>query len=156
MEAKHLGCSMKLRIERKNDKVPEPVIVEKKSWPRPPVGWWNVTTEGDCEGRSTKSLGWHYGHVVEIALSLQRSPCFRYQFSPWSFDVPFGMPGEPTEYPHFAQVRDTVDISLDIRSGTWDMKPNVRVDWFREWFDSEDVEVASSCYYASVKIKLKD
>lgn len=35
-----------------------------------PWGTWRVSTEGDCEGRTTKNLGVHGGHVADIALSL--------------------------------------------------------------------------------------
>lgn len=35
-----------------------------------PVGMWEVTTEGDCEGRTTKQLGVHEGHIVDIARNL--------------------------------------------------------------------------------------
>lgn len=35
-----------------------------------PVGTWQVKTEGDCEGRTTKSLGYHRGHIVDIAKAL--------------------------------------------------------------------------------------
>jgi hypothetical protein len=49
-------------------------IAPKKSvlqeWADSPVGWWKVTTEGDCEGKTTKQLGTHYGHVAEIAFSI--------------------------------------------------------------------------------------
>ena len=39
-------------------------------YPESPVGWWKVTTEGDCEGRSVTHLGTHYGHICEIDLGL--------------------------------------------------------------------------------------
>ena len=35
-----------------------------------PVGLWHVTTEGDCEGRSVKDLGYHKGHIIDIAHKL--------------------------------------------------------------------------------------
>lgn len=36
----------------------------------PLYGVWEVTTEGDCEGRSTMSLGVFEGWIDEVALSL--------------------------------------------------------------------------------------
>ena len=30
-----------------------------------PFGIWHVTTEGDCEGRSTRDLGIHEGYIDE-------------------------------------------------------------------------------------------
>lgn len=35
-----------------------------------PIGTWEVTTENDCEGRTTKTLGVYEGHVVDIARNL--------------------------------------------------------------------------------------
>lgn len=45
-----------------------------------PVGWWLVSTEGDCEGKSTSDLGEHYGHVVEIALELASLASYKLTF----------------------------------------------------------------------------
>jgi hypothetical protein len=36
----------------------------------PVVGRWRVTTEGDCEGRTTWEFGVHVGHVADIAAAL--------------------------------------------------------------------------------------
>lgn len=40
-----------------------------------PFGIWHVTTEGDCEGRSPRDLGFHEGYIDEIALALA-DKCF--------------------------------------------------------------------------------
>lgn len=40
-----------------------------------PFGIWHVTTEGDCEGRSTRDLGIHEGYIDEIALALADKCC---------------------------------------------------------------------------------
>ena len=47
-----------------------------------PIGWWNVSTEGDCEGRSTDQLGTHYGHVAEIAFALRKKSGYSLRFEP--------------------------------------------------------------------------
>ena len=41
---------------------------------------WHVTTEGDCEGRTTKDLGFHVGEVAAIASNLSRQSCYRLSF----------------------------------------------------------------------------
>jgi len=148
---------MKLQIERMDDgkdavKVPD----LGGKWNHSPVGWWKVTTEGDQEGKSIKNLGWHYGHVVEIALSLDVAPCYAYCFSPPPNDAPDGMFSAPTEYPAFVQVRKKVAISLPIESGTWDIKGEARDAWFKAWLDSEDVEIVPNPAYSSVTVKLKE
>lgn len=44
-------------------------------------GFWEVTTEGDCEGKSVSRLGIYEGYIDEIALALADrcyySLCFR-------------------------------------------------------------------------------
>lgn len=39
-------------------------------------GFWKVTTQGDCEGRTTRNLGVHLGWVDEIAFALAGSACY--------------------------------------------------------------------------------
>lgn len=45
--------------------------------------------------------------------------------------------------------RDAVNVSLDIDSGTWDMKPDVRVEYFRELLKDRDVGVLPGISYVS-------
>jgi hypothetical protein len=45
-----------------------------------PMGLWRVTTEGDEEGRTVRSLGIHEGHLGEIMLAL--SPATFYSLAP--------------------------------------------------------------------------
>lgn len=49
-------------------------------YPESPVGWWRVTTEGDCEGKSVTNLGTHYGHICEIALGLAGAAYYALDF----------------------------------------------------------------------------
>jgi hypothetical protein len=44
-------------------------------------GIWVVTTEGDCEGRSTRNLGIYNGVVEEIALHLADKVEYQLNFS---------------------------------------------------------------------------
>ncbi len=55
---------------RQNVKNREIEIASVRMKVKSPIGIWHFTTEGDCEGRSTKDLGIHEGHVGEIALKL--------------------------------------------------------------------------------------
>jgi hypothetical protein len=48
--------------------------------PESPVGWWRVSTEGDEEGKSTKDLGMHYGHICELALRLAGATYYKLHF----------------------------------------------------------------------------
>lgn len=107
-------------------------------------GYWNVHTEGDCEGRSVKNLGTFRGHIDEIAFHLADKCYYSLRFSPIEKD-------EIT--PEFLSNSDSVHVSLGIDTGTWDMKPDRRVDYFREILkDRTEVGVEDSMYYASVKL----
>lgn len=107
-------------------------------------GYWKVNTEGDCEGRSVKNLGTFRGHIDEIAFHLADKCYYSLRFSPIEKD-------EIT--PEFLSNSDSVHVSLDIDTGTWDMKPDRRVDYFREILkDRTEVGVEDSMYYASVKL----
>lgn len=101
-------------------------------------GTFEVTTEGDCEGRSVKHLGTFTGYVDEIAFALADKCFYSLRFSlvnPKDLDM--------------TPKRDTVNVSLDINSGTWDMKPDERVMYFRELLKDRDVEIFPSTSYAS-------
>jgi hypothetical protein len=138
---------MKLNITVPPKTPPKPVIATRSGW-ESPVGWWNVTTEGDCEGRTTDDLGTFYGHVAEIALSLK---CHGYslQFSPRP-DMPV-----PAEVPTYVCIQTKgVHVALNIGSKTWDMAGDRRAKHFTEWFDTDDVVVRPGQYYASVFVVL--
>lgn len=86
-----------------------------------PFGIWHVTTEGDCEGRSTRDLGIHEGYIDEIALALADkcyySLCF-VAINIHSLDM------TPT--------RKTVDVTFGVNSGTWAMTPKECVTAIKE------------------------
>ena len=43
-------------------------------------GLWQVTTEGDCEGKTTTNLGVHEGYLDDIAFSLGSRAYYSLQF----------------------------------------------------------------------------
>ena len=104
-------------------------------------GTWRVTTEGDCEGKTTTQLGAFTGHIDEIALALADrcyySLCFRR-------DMPKSMSMVPT--------RKSVSVQLDINSGTWDMNSDERAKAIGEILKDRDVTVSPGQYFASVII----
>lgn len=138
-----------------------PIPAEKRKpllteWSKanPPVGYWKVTTEGDCEGRSTKNLGEFYGHVANIAFYLADKVFYSLKF------IPVESPRLNTpQINNVTAARKKVWISLDINSGTWDLNGKNRVNWFTDWLDVEDVEVCerdtNAVYFASVLLKLR-
>lgn len=54
--------------------------MEKKLSYMEPNALWRVTTEGDCEGRSTRTLGIFRGNWYEIALHLADRCCYSLNF----------------------------------------------------------------------------
>lgn len=104
-----------------------------------PYGTWMVTTEGDCEGRSTRNLGVYVGYIDEIAFALAEKCYYSLKFEKVCTDVP-----TPTK------VLEKVDITLDINSKTWKLSPHDRVEFFRNMLQNRDVYVSEGSAYASV------
>lgn len=126
-------------------------IAPKKSklheWADSPVGWWKVTTEGDCEGRTTDQLGTHYGHVVEIAMSLPSGGGYSLLFEK---ATNMAGAGHPDEFHTERQaVRKEANISLAPISYNGGEKE------IAEWLDCDEVEVKPCNYYGVYTIKLK-
>ena len=51
-------------------------------------GIWNVTTEGDCEGRTMKNLGVWEGYVDEIAFELADKCFYKLYLKPTQINKP--------------------------------------------------------------------
>ena len=74
-------------------------------------GTFEVTTEGDCEGKSIRYLGTYTGYIDEIAFALADKCYYKLRFHQIY----------PEDLKHDIK-RKEVTISLDIDSGTWDFK----------------------------------
>jgi hypothetical protein len=124
---------------------PEKSVIEK--WADSPVGWWDVTTEGDCEGRSTKQLGTHYGHVAEIAFSLKDCG---YSFHFEKTDGPCGVYGSHEDHHKERQaVRTIANITLPpitYKGGEKELA---------KWLDCPEVAVKPCNYYGAYTLELK-
>lgn len=81
-----------------------------------PVGLWEVTTEGDCEGRTTRHLGTFEGHVADIARLLSREAYY---------SLKFRYVTDEREKRKFKAPAPHVAVGFDIGSNTWDMSPQV-------------------------------
>jgi len=100
-------------------------------------GWWKVTTEGDCEGRTVKDLGIYQGYVDEIALSLGDKAYYKLMFE---------VANDPTTTRK--AVVSEVNVSFGIDSGTWDMSKHERINYIKEVFRGRPVSIKESPYYA--------
>ena len=107
-------------------------------------GWWSVTTEGDCEGKSTKNLGTYRGHIDEIAFHLADkcyySLCFHRM--------------KDEEMTDFVPKKTSVNVSLDIDSGTWELQGQNRINFFVNMLkDRPGIFVDEGTSYSSVTLK---
>ena len=69
-----------------------------------PYGLWEVSTEGDCEGRSTRKLGIFRGNYQDIAFALA-DKCYYVLWFKKLDETKFNLPKVKT--------RDSVDILFD-------------------------------------------
>lgn len=67
--------------------------------------WWEVTTEGDEEGRTTTRLGIHHGTLVDIARILAPSVYYELHFR-WI---------NPTEYPTQQSPKAPARVQLSVQ-----------------------------------------
>ena len=129
-------------------------------WGFRPKRLWKVTTEGDVEGRTTQQLGVFRGHLVDIAFMLDDHSGYSLRFSPFTQES-----GSEIQEVDTQPLHDSVNISLDIGSGTWDLKDDQRekamssvIDQFLRIDDPAHIPVfiVEPCrYYAAVTIKRK-
>jgi len=111
-----------------------------------PVGYWEVTTDGDCEGRSQRHLGTWYGHWVDIAFHLADRQFYQLKF-------------EKIERPEvYDPVKTEVNVMFNIDSGTWGMNRPQRIKFFTEALgDMADKVIVKDCnYYGSVTLTRGD
>jgi hypothetical protein len=105
-------------------------------------GTWEVTTEGDCEGRTTTHLGTHTGYLDDIAFALADRQYYGLQFKPVELLNLKKVPPKATQ----------VNVSLSIDTGTWDLKGEERANAFRQILKGRKTRVSSSKYYACVTL----
>lgn len=115
-----------------------------------PVGVWEVSTEGDCEGRTTKQLGIHKGHIIDIAFNLSGEVAYGLSFKPRSVEK------AEKERPR----RNKCTISLPVNTKTWPQEMNseeraVAIGKFlsKERPLTDGVKVVGSPYYSCVLLE---
>ena len=105
-----------------------------------PYGTWQVTTEGDVEGRSIRHLGTYEGFIDDIAKALA---------SEVYYSLNFKKVGDVKMLPTPEREPGKVSIQLDIGSKTWDLKPEQRATVMAEALKDRPVTVKQGQYYAS-------
>ena len=107
-----------------------------------PYGVWEVTTEGDCEGRTVTNLGTHEGYVDEIARSLAPQCFYSLQFKAVS----------PKKAGPVKKGRKEVNVSFNIESGTWNGRTIDAINALGI-FNGRPVKVKDGQYFASVTLE---
>ncbi len=115
-----------------------------------PVGWWEVTTEGDEEGRSTVKLGTFYGHIAEIALHLANRCFYSLNFNSCGKLSPTG------ERPTYTATARGTSISFGYNHGCPFAGDKVKgqIELIRKWFDADGLKVSDSNYWGSINISI--
>ena len=112
-----------------------------------PYGLWIVSTEGDCEGRSTRQLGSFEGYLDEIAQKLASEAFYSLTFRK-AKELPHK--DDPKDYPK------SVSVTLDIGSGSWDWNRKDRAATVADLLKDRPVMVTEGEYYASINLKFKE
>ena len=110
-----------------------------------PYGIWIVTTEGDCEGRSTRHLGVFQGYIDDIAFALAEKCCYSLEFEKVCTDIPVPK-----------RALDEVNVTLDINPETWKLSPIDRIGFFRNMLQDRNTFVSKGSAYASVTLSRKN
>lgn len=126
-------------------RMPDPVAPTLKAPYDTAYGLWQVTTEGDVEGRSIVGLGTYEGFIDEIAQRLA-GQCY--------YSLHFRKIDPKLENVKTSDIKQT-NVHLDIASGTWDMSPEQRKAAFCQLLKGRPVDVLDGTAYASVTLVFK-
>ena len=109
-----------------------------------PYGLWEVTTEGDCEGKSTIHLGTFIGYLDEIATALSGAAFYTLTFKKISGEK------APVSYP------SVKDVHVNLSGGPAISDDSKRLALFRQMLEKRPVKVEPSNYWHSVRIDIPD
>lgn len=112
-----------------------------------PLGWWDVSTEGDCEGKTMKKFGTFYGYVDEIAQKIAASAGVGYSLCFVAVNEPV-LPKPPK-----GTFKKAVNISFGSNSKTWGGESKHRAALIAKTMKDRPVKVVPSTYYAAVQLQ---
>lgn len=107
-----------------------------------PRGWWRVTTEGDCEGKSIKDLGIYEGYIDDIAKNLSQSAFYALHFEALEPQI---------VSKRTASSRDSVEISIPTSVYNKEEKKS----FFQNLFRGRPVKIEPGTYNSCVKLVFK-
>ncbi len=132
---------LNLTVKPTTPPVPKKPVVG--SWDSP-VGWWEVCTEGDCEGRSTATFGPYYGHVAEILFGIKENQCYGYWVKPVKMRA-------PRKRPTYTVARTKANIAM-----TFFPSKLQSATALLEWLDAPALGHDKCNYYNSFTLLLLD
>lgn len=116
-------------------------------------GTWHVTTEGDCEGRTTVNLGVHEGYLDEVAFELAPRAMYTLTFN---LPDPTGIRAKiPNLHDHVVVNLGYKFMSGASRDGTgFDKMTNeAQAILFEKLLRGRPVKVEPASFYASVTLR---
>lgn len=108
-------------------------------------GLWHVTTEGDCEGRTTKDLGIFKGYIDEIAKTLSNQCYYSLKFEA---ALPATVVKETVLEP-----KKKVSVSLNGESGYGRMTPAKKREFLKQLFKDRTVKATPTNSYGDFLIE---
>lgn len=105
-------------------------------------GTWTVTTEGDCEGRSTRDLGTHTGYLDDIAFALADKAYYGLQFKLVDLNQMKTKPKTGTK----------VQVSFDASTLSGALPNGERVQFFERILKGRSVRVSPGTYFGCVEL----
>ncbi|MDE7246240.1 MAG: hypothetical protein K2O18_20010 [Oscillospiraceae bacterium] len=113
-----------------------------------PNGIWIVSTEGDDEALTMRSLGMYSGRIDEIAFALADKASYALHFKKVDLSIPAPPP---------AKARTYISIVLDNESGIQHLSPEGRAKFVRKMLkDASNIEVRECQIYGAVGLRRED
>lgn len=115
-----------------------------------PVQLWDVYTQGDCEGKSTKIIATEYGHIADLALKYRNHREYTIKFQVHE-------PEPKEDDPEEADVNegDQVEIELGINAGLKNANHKEKAIAINKWMKRDDIAINAFGNYGGVIIRKK-
>ena len=107
------------------------------------LGLWEVTTEGDCEGRTTRDLGTYYGNFDEVAFHVADKVMYKLTLTKI----------EPTN--EFTPKADNVLIQFNMNSGMYHMTPEQTEPIWNSLLKDRPANVKDNRYGSQIVLELE-
>lgn len=136
------NSELEAELRRRKQTPPGPAFAFNEDWPDTAVGWWKITTEGDCEGKTTRDVAIAFGHLGDLALKYANKAMYGLHFEPAV---------ALTE-----DAAEVANVQLAIGSGTWTKNNDAAVmQAISKWL-GPGYSVGPCNYYCSYTIEREE